>query len=174
MQRFGHNIGTTPQVASRRQRDRVAGPRNARASTNGNSPRIPLQLLDLWKTFDNPPSKLLGVAGSEKGGDFSRALLAVDCGQLAAAVGPASLLAGVDGFRSPTFPSMPQQAASFTAAANCRQSTDGQSTDGGHRSGRGLPSDLLFPQPAEADNFEAAAELPVGGIQGFRQGEGIV
>jgi hypothetical protein len=46
----------------------------------------------------------------------------VDWRQLAAAVGPASLLAA--GKRGSLFQSMPHQAASITAAASCTQSTD--------------------------------------------------
>jgi hypothetical protein len=45
--------------------------------------------------------------------------------QLAAAVGPASLLAAMNGLSltQPIRRFMPQQAASITAAASCRQST---------------------------------------------------
>ena len=52
-------------------------------------------------------------------------LAPVDCEQLAAAVGPASLLAGMDVVLfTDSLPPMPQQAACITAAASC-QSTVG-------------------------------------------------
>ncbi|MEO0017920.1 MAG: hypothetical protein RLZZ522_1203 [Verrucomicrobiota bacterium] len=67
--------------------------------------------------------------GDARGGAFSTAVLAVDCWQLAAAVGPASLLAGGEWRRGPPF--MPQQAASITATASCRQSTVVPAAPGG-------------------------------------------